>query len=117
MRWSSFLPTVNLGLNGSRSLPRSDISFDQFIETVTQPRASGVLCLSARTQADKTQIEKLHQKGSLKALFPRPVGTHLDVVSLNTAGGITGGDRFRVEIAARFWSACHERDPDPDLFS
>lgn len=40
------------------------------------------------------------QSGSLKALFPRPRGEGLEAVLVNTAGGITGGDRFRVDATA-----------------
>lgn len=38
--------------------------------------------------------------GSYKSVFPRPHDTALDAVIVNTAGGITGGDRFRVEAWA-----------------
>ncbi|WP_239520745.1 urease accessory protein UreD [Pseudooceanicola aestuarii] len=44
-------------------------------------------------------MEDLHQSGSLKALFPHGRRDDLQAVFLNTAGGITGGDRF--EISAR----------------
>ena len=44
-------------------------------------------------------IGDLHQKGSLKALFPKVLGDALDAVFLNTAGGLTGGDRFDLAIA------------------
>ncbi|MEO9781545.1 MAG: urease accessory protein UreD [Sedimentitalea sp.] len=40
----------------------------------------------------------LHQKGSLKLLFPRGYGrTDKTGVILNTAGGVTGGDRFDLD--------------------
>ncbi|MEC3861008.1 urease accessory protein UreD [Mesobacterium sp. TK19101] len=43
--------------------------------------------------------------GSLKLLFPRTSGGALQAVLLNTAGGITGGDRF--EIAAEAEAGAH----------
>lgn len=36
----------------------------------------------------------------MKALFPRPAGPALDTVFLNTAGGLTGGDRMRIAAEA-----------------
>ncbi len=41
----------------------------------------------------------MRQAGSLKALFPQGAKPDLQAVLVNTAGGITGGDRF--EISAR----------------
>lgn len=41
----------------------------------------------------------------MKLLFPRPNGTAMTGVLLNTAGGITGGDRFDVTASAA--SGCH----------
>ena len=46
-------------------------------------------------------MKDLHQEGSLKALFPR-VSDQSDLlgVCINTAGGITGGDRFSIQARA-----------------
>ena len=42
-------------------------------------------------------LERLRQAGSAKAILPR--GTlHPEVVFLNTAGGVTGGDRFEFSL-------------------
>ncbi|TMJ23562.1 MAG: urease accessory protein UreD, partial [Alphaproteobacteria bacterium] len=41
-----------------------------------------------------------HESGSLRVRFPSPEGDGLSAVLVNTAGGIAGGDRFDVEIAA-----------------
>lgn len=41
----------------------------------------------------------------MKVLFPRTGGCGMTGVLLNTAGGITGGDQFDVEVAAR--QNCH----------
>ncbi|MCX7300177.1 MAG: urease accessory protein UreD [Rhodobacterales bacterium] len=43
-----------------------------------------------------TRISGLRQQGSLKALFPHGAGPALEAVFLNTAGGLTGGDRMRI---------------------
>lgn len=62
-----------------------------------QPRARGVLRLSAKPGA---RISDLHQSGSLKALFPASRHDILNAVFLNTAGGITGGDRYAIQAEA-----------------
>ena len=38
--------------------------------------------------------------GALKLLFPRGTGAALQAMAVNSAGGITGGDRFRLEAEA-----------------
>lgn len=70
-----------------------------------QPRAIGRLMMSARLRAGASRIGDLHQQGSFKALFPRTPGAALQAVSLNTAGGVTGGDRFA--LSARVQSGAH----------
>ncbi len=64
------------------------------------PRAQGALRLVAKRRAKDTVIADLRQEGSLKALFPKVRGTALDAVFLNTAGGLTGGDRMQIETTA-----------------
>ncbi|MGF1500770.1 MAG: urease accessory protein UreD [Paracoccaceae bacterium] len=67
---------------------------------VGPPRAEGRIAVSGRAAAGRTRLSHLFQQGSAKCLLPRVVGPGgaLEAVLLNTAGGITGGDRF--EIAA-----------------
>lgn len=36
----------------------------------------------------------LRQSGAMKLLFPRPATDALEAIVINTAGGVTGGDRF-----------------------
>ncbi|MFQ6549350.1 urease accessory protein UreD [Aestuariibius sp. 2305UL40-4] len=43
-------------------------------------------------------LEHLRQSGSFKALFPRGTDPE-EIVGLNTAGGMTGGDRFEVVLS------------------
>lgn len=47
------------------------------------------------------RLARLWQKGSAKAMLPRMHGRAAEVVFLNTAGGLTGGDRldYRLELA------------------
>ncbi|SEM96204.1 urease accessory protein [Loktanella fryxellensis] len=55
------------------------------------PRAVGGLRIGAR---DGNRLGTLRQSGASKAFFPRHAGSDLLAVTLNTAGGVTGGDRF-----------------------
>lgn len=61
-----------------------------------QPRTRGAVTLSAKRRGADSVIDGLRQQGSLKALFPRGRGM-LQSILINTAGGVTGGDRLRLE--------------------
>lgn len=65
-----------------------------------QPRSRGSLTLHASGATGRSRLTRLVQAGALKALFPRPTGPALDAVTINTGGGITGGDRFRIDVTA-----------------
>jgi urease accessory protein len=69
--------------------------------TLIAPRARGLLRLSAKRRGAETAIANLRQEGSLKALFPKIRGNVMDAVFLNTAGGLTGGDRMQIVITAQ----------------
>ena len=47
-----------------------------------------------------TRRRQLHESGSLRVRFPSPEAEGLSAVFVNTAGGIAGGDRFDIDIAA-----------------
>ena len=47
-----------------------------------------------------TRRRHLHESGSLRVRFPSPEADGLSAVFVNTAGGIAGGDRFDIDIAA-----------------
>ncbi|GEQ97845.1 urease accessory protein UreD [Iodidimonas gelatinilytica] len=67
----------------------------------SQPRAIGTGVV--RVKADdkgRTRLMTLHQSGSLKMVFPNTHRRHMDAVLINTAGGITGGDRFDISAQA-----------------
>ena len=75
-------------------------------EPQTLQRAVGELAVSVRRRDDATVLDRLRQAGCLKARFPRAlVPGWIDVVTLNTSGGIAGGDRldsaFDVQAGAR----------------
>jgi urease accessory protein len=60
-----------------------------------QPRArgAGAVCVRVDEQG-QTRIENLRQSGSLKLVFPRTYRPDAEAILVNTAGGVTGGDRF-----------------------
>ena len=69
----------------------------------TLQRAVGELAVSVRRRDKVTTLNRLRQAGCLKARFPRAlVPEWLDIVTLNTSGGIAGGDRLEsaFDIAA-----------------
>lgn len=52
-----------------------------------------------------TRLDRLYQSGCAKALLPRVHGGTPEVVLINTAGGVTGGDRVDYGITAGAGSA------------
>ncbi|GMG84148.1 urease accessory protein UreD [Paralimibaculum aggregatum] len=68
-----------------------------------QPRAIGAVRLGVAAEGGATRLARLRHEGSAKGFFPGtppPPGAPLEAVLLNTAGGITGGDRFAVTAEA-----------------
>lgn len=66
-----------------------------------QPRARGQVRLTLKPGPAGGAIDALRMSGSLKLVFPRPTGRAFDAVLVNTAGGVTGGDRFVTEAGAQ----------------
>lgn len=64
-----------------------------------QPRAIGAARVSSKCRDGQSCIDDLRQSGALKLLFPRG-DRGLQGILINTAGGITGGDRFDVSATA-----------------
>ncbi|MEL6641893.1 MAG: urease accessory protein UreD [Pseudomonadota bacterium] len=56
--------------------------------------------MRAKRRAAASVLSDLRASGSLKALFPQVRSAALDVVFLNTAGGMTGGDVFEIDAQA-----------------
>ena len=61
--------------------------------TMTRPPAMQRARGAASVRLGPGGLERLRQQGSAKAILPRGTA-HPEVVFLNTAGGVTGGDRF-----------------------
>lgn len=63
-------------------------------------RARGAVRFDVHAREGVTRRGALHESGSLRVRFPSPEGEGLSAMFVNTAGGIAGGDRFDIDIAA-----------------
>jgi urease accessory protein len=63
-------------------------------------RAVGRIELTAEYGRGITQRKYVHESGGLRVHFPGARARELEAVLINTAGGIAGGDRFDLDIAA-----------------
>ncbi len=65
-------------------------------------RAVGDLRVAVKRFGSETVLDGLRQAGCLKARFPRRVVPGwMDVVMLNTGGGVAGGDRLNIAISVK----------------
>jgi len=62
-------------------------------------RATGHIALSVAAANGRTRRARVHEDGSLRVRFPNAAPESLEAVIVNTGGGMTGGDRFAIEIA------------------
>lgn len=70
-------------------------------DTFAANRAVGAVTFDVHVKDGATRRRELHESGSLRVRFPSPEQHGLSAVFVNTAGGIAGGDRFDIGIAAR----------------
>lgn len=70
------------------------------IDLPKQQRARGKIAVSAICdESGVSRLKSLRQEGSFKSVFPRTTRGKVEAVIVNTAGGITGGDKFSSSIA------------------
>jgi urease accessory protein len=63
------------------------------------PRTEGSARLEFICREGRTHLDVLHQRGAARVRFPKPAeGSSPEAVLLNTAGGLTGGDRMDVDV-------------------
>jgi urease accessory protein len=62
-------------------------------------RATGHIALRVAAIGGRTRRTRVHEDGSLRARFPNAADDALEMVIVNTGGGMTGGDRFAIDIA------------------
>ena len=62
-------------------------------------RAVGCVALAVAAVAGESRRTRVHEAGSLRVRFPNGTSrAALDAVIVNTAGGMTGGDRFDIDM-------------------
>jgi len=62
-------------------------------------RAVGRAGVRFRGQPQLTRLERLYQEGCAKIRLPRPIdGADPQAILINTAGGLTGGDRLATDV-------------------
>jgi urease accessory protein len=66
--------------------------------TFAANRATGHIALSVEAGAGVTRRQRVHEDGSLRVRFPNVTAEPLEAVIVNTGGGMTGGDRFAIEM-------------------
>ncbi len=69
------------------------------IESLVSQRVAARGALGVHAPEGRTRVARLFQEGAAKIRLPREAGDALQAVLINTAGGLTGGDRLRWEIA------------------
>jgi len=67
--------------------------------TFAANRAVGRVSLAVAATPGATRRTKTREDGSLRVRFPNACAGAVEAVLINTAGGITGGDRFTVDLA------------------
>ena len=75
-------------------------NFKSGIQIAPPQRAIGHVRVVSKQRNGHSRLADLFQSGSGKALLPLHSGQDLQVVLLNTAGGITGGDHFQSHAVA-----------------
>ena len=63
------------------------------------PRTEGTVRLGITGRGAASRIGELHQAGAARVRFPRPSAAGIEAVFINTAGGLTGGDRLDIAVA------------------
>lgn len=76
--------------------------YDDRVTVRQMQRARGRAAVSFACRDGRQRLSGLHQSGSAKAMLPKVHAAVPEVVFLNTAGGLTGGDRmdYRLEAGA-----------------
>lgn len=72
--------------------------FDAAENRTMHQRTRGRVSVGLSAAPDGARLQELHQSGSAKAFLPRIHGPVPEVVFLNTAGGLTGGDKMQFAL-------------------
>ena len=71
---------------------------DSASRTFAANRATGHIALGVAASGGLTRRARVHEDGSLRVRFPNASPEALEAVIVNTGGGMTGGDRFSIEM-------------------
>jgi urease accessory protein len=63
-------------------------------------RAEGRIALAVAAAHGVTRRTRVVEQGSLRVRFPGSAEAELEAMVMNTAGGMAGGDRFGIDVAA-----------------
>jgi urease accessory protein len=69
-------------------------------EKLSEQRVRATAHLGVRRLDGRTRLARLHQEGAAKIRMPASSGDPLEGVLINTAGGLTGGDRIDWHVEA-----------------
>ena len=83
------------GFGGGGNTP---LSASTESETFAANRATGTIALVVAAHGGVTRRARVHEAGSLRVRFPNVAGDALEAVLVNTGGGMTGGDRFSIDM-------------------
>ncbi|MEZ5788703.1 MAG: urease accessory protein UreD [Xanthobacteraceae bacterium] len=61
-------------------------------------RATGHIALGVGAENGRSHRTRVHEEGSLRIRFPGRTADALEAMVVNTAGGMTGGDRFAIDL-------------------
>jgi urease accessory protein len=74
-------------------------------EVFAANRATGRIILTVTAASGRTRPERVHEAGSLRIRFPHSTGEGIEGAIINTAGGMTGGDRFDLDFKVKSGAA------------
>ena len=67
-------------------------------EVFAANRATGRIVLTVAAASGPSRPARVHEAGSLRIRFPHSAGATIEAVTINTAGGMAGGDRFDLDF-------------------
>jgi urease accessory protein len=67
--------------------------------TFAANRAVGAISLAVRESGGITRRSRLREEGSLRVRCPGPAALELEAIIVNTAGGVAGGDRLKLDVS------------------
>ena len=67
--------------------------------TFAANRAIGAISLAVRESGGIMRRSRLREEGSLRVRCPGPASTELEAIIVNTAGGVAGGDRLKLDVS------------------